>query len=181
MPHQPPPKEGSDTAFRVVAIAIVVIFLLIVVLGVIFFMGFLSGIPEDNHYHDEVILSAPKVTQRQISNVTVWDAALDINTVRPSDFEPNWSYVRIKITSRDGMTLLSIVGLDPDDPHSYDDASNGWVDVEAWYIDKNSNTLLDEGDTIKLTGMDDRYQGSTVEVLRAGEQIGTLTLPLNFP
>ncbi len=177
-PYTPPPKkDDSGTLIKVVVIVIVVLIILAVVAAALFFMGLMSlvqDLPDD----PVVVMSAPQVTPRQLGNNTVWDATLEIVRVRPSDIR--WDDLTIYIESRGGTVLLDemIVGLD--DPTQYDDAADGWVDVQLWYVESPSDGSLDAGEAIRITGMDERYQGSTVELL-LDLPVSWVNLPLNFP
>jgi len=166
---------------KVVAIVVVVICLLIVVMGASFFMGVLSLIDESPEEQNVINFQAPRVSQRQVSNVTVWDATLEVDRVTPRESGVWWDTLQLSVLSREGDVLFAYHNPAIDDPQSYDDATNGWVDVEAWYIDLENNTLLRQGDIIKITGMDERYQGATIMIREKGTQTVTLQLPLNFP
>ncbi len=177
-PYPPPPKkDDSGTIIKVVVIVIVVLILLAVVAAALFFMGLMSLV-EDLPNDPVVVMAAPRVTSRQLGNNTIWDATLEIAQVTPSDVR--WDDLTIYIESRDGTVLLDemIVGLD--DPTLYDDATDGWVDVQLWYVESPSDGTMDAGEAIKVTGMDERYQGATVELL-LDDLVGIVNLPLNFP
>ena len=44
-----------------------------------------------------------------------------------------------------------------------------------------SGGIQNAGDAIKITGMADTYEGATLELTKAGERIGSATMPTNFP
>jgi hypothetical protein len=168
-----------------VTTVLLVVVVLIALIGTAVFMFFYI---EDGEVFtpDEkttVNLASPSVNTRDIANVTHWDTVININLVTPRDATVAWSDVVVMVRDADGQVLLQRTEALPDDPSSYDDAANGWVDVQVWYIDTDAVGVVGAGDAIKITGMDDRYEGGYVEVVDADEveRIGSITLPTNFP
>ena len=178
-PYQPPPKDDSGTFVKVIVIVVVVVILVAIMFAIIW-MGILGAIDDNPDERLTLNLAAPVVTQREISNVTIWDATINVNLITPRDDMTLWAGVEILIFSRNGMDLMRTPLL-PNDPSSYDDATNGWVDVEGWYIETSPDLFIDEGEAIKVTGMDDRYESSTLEIIFMGDVIGTIRLPTDFP
>ncbi len=164
-----------------VAVIVVVVVVLVAVMFAIIWMGILGAIDDLPDERLTLNLAPPDVTQREITNVTIWDATVEVNLVTPRNTMALWAGVVIVVMSRDGMILLTRTPLLPDNPSDYDDATNGWVDVEGWYIDTSTDLFIDEGDAIKVTGMDDRYESSTLEIIFMGDVIGTIRLPTDFP
>lgn len=179
--YQPPPKETSSTVVKVVAIVIVVAVVLAVLMVAIFWMGVLSVIDDLPDDRVTLNLASPSVETREITNITHWDAVVNINKITPSDSRVMWLSVLVIVKAADGSVLLTQTVPMPDSPASYDDATNGWVDVEIWYIDVGSDMFLDSGDAMKITGMDDGYEGAWIEFTYLGNRIGSITLPTNFP
>ncbi len=181
LPHtyQPPPKDDSGTFVKVIVIVVVVV-LLVAMMFAIFWMGILGAMDDIPDERITLNLAAPVVTQRVITNVSIWDATVEVNLVTPRNTMTLWAGVEILIFSRNDMDLMRTPLL-PDDPSNYDDATNGWIDVEGWYIDTSTDLFIDEGDAIKVTGMDDRYESSTLEIIFVGDVIGTIILPTDFP
>lgn len=177
-PYQPPPKDDSGTIVKVVVIVVVAVVLLAIMFAIIW-MGILGAIDDLPDERLTLNLAPPAVTQREIANVTIWDTTVEVNLVTPRDTMALWAGVEIVIFSRDGPLLTTT--LLPDDPSNYDDATKGWVDVEGWYIEAFPDLFIDEGDAIKVTGMDDRYESSTLEIIFMGNVIGSIRLPMNFP
>jgi hypothetical protein len=144
-------------------------------------MGWLVQDP-DPHVDIHLVLASPSVTTRGIANVTHWDAVLDIQKVTPQDSRASWVGIEITVEAEDGSELLVGATPQPDHPFSYDDAANGWVDVEVWFIEATPvDVFVDVGDAIVITGMDDRYEGASIVIRSLGDQIGKILLPLNFP
>ena len=181
LPHtyQPPPKDDSGTFVKVIVIVVVVV-LLVAMMFAIFWMGILGAMDDIPDERITLNLAAPVVTQRVITNVSIWDATVEVNLVTPRNTMTLWAGLEILIFSRNGMDLMRTPLL-PNDPSNYDDATNGWIDVEGWYIDTSTDLFIDEGDAIKVTGMDDRYKRSTLEIISMGGVIGTIRLPTDFP
>ena len=164
---------------KVVVIVVVVVFLVAMMFAIIW-VGILGAIDDIPDERLTLNLAAPVVTQREISNVNIWDATINVNLVTPRDAMTLWAGVEVLIFSRNGMDLTETPLL-PNDPSNYDDATNGWVDVEGWYIETSPDLFIDEGEAIKVTGMDDRYESSTLEIIFMGDVIGTIRLPTDFP
>lgn len=179
-PYQPPPKDDSGTFVKVIVIVVVVVVLLAIMFAIIW-MGILGAIDDIPDERLTLNLAAPAVTQREIANVTIWDLTIEVNLVTPRDTMVLWAGVEIFIFSREGVDLQTGMPLVPDDPSNYDDATNGWIDVEGWYIETSLDLFIDEGEAIKVTGMDDRYEGSTLEIVSMGDVVGTIRLPTDFP
>jgi hypothetical protein len=165
---------------KVVAVVIVVAVVLAVVLVAIFWMGVLSVIDDLPDDRVTLNLASPSVQSREISNVTHWDAVININKMTPNDANVMWISLVVVIKSADGSVLLTQTVPLPDGG-SYDDASNGWVDVEIWYVDTDSDMFVDAGDAMKITGMDDTYEGALVDLTYLGNRAGSVTLPTDFP
>lgn len=128
-------------------------------------------------------LASPSVMTRDIANITHWDTVININKVTPKDASLLWIDVEVIVKNADGSVLLPRTRSFPDDPGNYDDAANGWVDVEVWAIDIDQNGLVSPGDAIKITGMDIRFEGGFVEIVQTSpvERIGGIVLPTQFP
>ncbi len=117
----------------------------------------------------------------------IYDAVLNVNKITPKDDKVLWSDVRILIKGSDGSVLQAESSLTADNPATYDRAAAGGIDIEFWYVETSTgDTKMSAGDAIKITGMTDGsltlddYQGATVILKKAGEQIGSITLPTDF-
>lgn len=179
-PYPPPRESDSGGMLRPIVIILVVILALVIVGSAILLMGILDlvgDLPEDT----VVVLGTPQVAQRQVGNVTVWDATLPVELVTPRDQEVYWDDLVIVIESREGRALLSeqIVGLDGTSP--YDDASDGWLDVELWSVEGPVDGVMGPGEALKITGMDEGYQGATLSMRLGTTVIASVDLPRNFP
>jgi len=109
------------------------------------------------------------------------DATFNINKITPKDEKVKAVEVRIVIKSSDGSVLNSATLLEPDEPMMYDDGSDGRVDVQFWHIDSDGDARLDAGDMIKITGLSSVYDFAHIQLLKAGERIGSITLPETEP
>jgi hypothetical protein len=180
-PYQRPTGDDTGTALKLTAIVIVVVLILAFAFVAIMMDRdfFINSEPTEKV---TVNLASPNVSTREIANVTHWDAVLNFNQVTPSDSSVPWTNVLVTIRDADGSMLLASAMPLSDDPFSYDDAANGWVDVEVWFIEVTFNdSSLDAGDALKVTGMDVRYEGATIDINNYGDRIGSITLPTNFP
>jgi hypothetical protein len=101
--------------------------------------------------------------------------------VTPRDITVAWLNVLVVIKSASGAVLLTETTPRPDAPSYYDDGSSGWVAVQVWYVDTDSDLSLSSGDAFKITGMEDSYEGATVEFTYQDNVIGSTTLPTDFP
>jgi flagellin-like protein len=123
----------------------------------------------------------------------VYDAVLNVNKITPKDDKVLWSDVRILIKGSDGSVLMPEDILGDDGTATYDRdgtvaTGGGVIDVEFWYVEtQTGDTKMSAGDAVKITGMTDGslaalddYQGATVIMKKAGEQIGSITLPTDF-
>jgi hypothetical protein len=164
----------------VVAVVIVIAVVSVTVLAAVFWMGFTGIITEEPIGMITVNIASPNVQQRLVSDVVHYDAVLNINKITPRDTLVFWTSVEMIIKAADGSVLMTRTVPLPDDPTMYDDAANGWVEVEVWFIDVSSDIFVDAGDALKITGMDERYEGSYVEITYKGDRIGSITLPTDF-
>jgi hypothetical protein len=63
----------------------------------------------------------------------------------------------------------------------YDNGTDGWVETQVWYVETTVDGFIDEGEALKITGMHDRFEGGRISIRYTGEQVGSMTLPTNFP
>jgi len=181
LPYRPPPKDDTGTLAKVAVIVIVVVVVAIVVAAAIFWFAFFS-IVDDNIDGDVTLsLSAPSVSQRDIGGTEYWDALMNVNKVSPGSALVSWVGTSVIVKNTFGQVLMQRTNLMPDNPALYDDASDGSVDAEGWYVDIRSDVFVSAGDSIKLTGLDADYEGATIEVYDFTDRIGSVVLPTNFP
>ena len=54
--------------------------------------------------------------------------------------------------------------------------------VEVWYVDESGGrNTADVGDAVKVTSMDQSYQGASVLLYHREERVADATLPIVFP
>lgn len=114
-----------------------------------------------------VNMSSPSVTFVD----PTWDALMDVNKITPKDDKVAWNDVRVIIKRDDGT-----VGL----PEStlVATATSG---LEVLYIETSTgDTKMSAGDSIKIVGMDDTFEGATMILKMNGEKISTVELPTDF-
>jgi flagellin-like protein len=131
--------------------------------------------PEDEKL--TIQLSSPTVTKYD-RNGDCWDAVLNVNKMTPKDEKVQWSEVKIAIKDSGGSILNQATEPDLDISTYMDPAA-----VEFWYVDISVDVpaKMGAGDSIKLSGLSDLYEGATVQILKAGKIIGSTTLPTDFP
>lgn len=121
-----------------------------------------------------ISLKQPFMESRSTGSENVWDATMDITRILPSGEEVRWVHVTVVIKDAYGSVLL------PDTPVSKDSGFYGSA-VEVWYVDDvgGANTA-DVGDAIKVTTMDQSFQGGVVIVDFRGSRAASANLPLAF-
>lgn len=181
LPHRPPPTDDTGTLAKVALIIIVVVVVVIVVAAAIFWFAIFS-IVDDNIGGDVTVnLASPSVTIRDIGGTTYWDAVVNINKVTPGGALVSWVGTSVIVKNDFGQVLLERTNLVRNNPTMYDDDSDGTVDAEAWYVDTNSDMFVSSGDSFKLTGLTDDYEGATVEMYDFTDRIASTVLPTDFP
>lgn len=119
-------------------------------------------------------LEQPFMESRSTNAGNVWDATMDITKVLPADEDVDWVHVTVVIKDAFGSVLL------PDTPVSKDGGFYGSA-VEVWFVDDVGNAnAADAGDAIKVTTMDQSYQGGLVIVNFMGSRAAAANLPLAF-
>lgn len=121
-----------------------------------------------------IFLEQPFMESRSTNAGNVWDATMDITKVLPADEEVDWVHVTVLIKDAFGSVLL------PDTPVSKDGGLYGSA-VEVWFVDDVGDAnAADVGDAIKVTTMDQSYQGGLVIVNFMGSRAAAANLPLTF-
>jgi hypothetical protein len=127
-----------------------------------------------------VNFQSPSVTQRTIGEEVHYDATLNVNKITPKDERVRYTELRVIMKSASGSVLMTATQPRPHDPTRYDDGSLGLVGVQVWYVSVSGGTDLSAGDALVFSGMTTDYEGATIELTRAGERIGSITLPTDF-
>jgi hypothetical protein len=127
-----------------------------------------------------VKLSTPMVKKYVRDNTTVWDATMDIYTLTLRDETIKWIEVCVFVTSVNGSVLQNLTTMSDDMTGTYDGTSP--IDVELWYVELDpGDPKMTAGDSIKVTGMDRSWEGSTLKMMHLGELIGSIEMPTDFP
>ena len=170
----------DDDAVSPVIGTILMVAITVVLAAVLWLMvsGMISTSDEDKI---TVNLASPNVQQRTAGATQIWDATLNINKMTPKDEKVLWTEVKVIIKASSGSILDTATVPLLDGSVAYDDDAAGGVTVEFWYVETGANTQMNAGDAIKITGMADTYEGATLELTKAGERIGSATMPTNFP
>jgi flagellin-like protein len=171
----------DDDAVSPVIGTILMVAITVVLAAVLWLMvsGMITGPDEEKV---TVNIATPDV-QAQTRTNPCWDATLNINKITPKDEKVKWTEVRCVIKSASGSILNTALAPTADTPASYNDpAGTGPGVVQFWFVETDAgDTKMSAGDAIKVTGMDVGYEGATVDLTKAGERIGSITLPTNFP
>ncbi len=163
-------------------IALVVFFIVVMVMILTTFFWFVGvGSEPENPVRVTVNIAVPDVQMRPIDGIDHWDALLNINKITPRDENVRWSTVAIVVISATGSTLDGPIAMRQDWGGPYDDYSDGWVTVEFWFVETTGDVRMSASDGIRMTGLSRDYEGATIRLLRAGDTIGVIMLPLNFP
>ena len=169
------PSKGQSRSSRILAIVAVccVVFL-------IAFYFFALTQMSDPVPPARIELMNPTVEQRSIDGQIRWDTIIHISRLVPDDARFLWTEILIVIRSSDG-DVLNIQTRPQEDIGRYDDATDGTIDVEFWFIKVFWVDHLRAGDVIKITGMNSTYEGAIIEVVYQRYRIDHITLPTNFP
>jgi hypothetical protein len=176
-------EKSSDDVLRLIkTLTIIVLSIIIAVaaIGAIIFVYSSYLEPEPDSPWGTVNLASPLVTTRAISNESRWDAVIIITDISPGEGKLDWIDTLIQIKYADGSVALDPTTPPLDGEQLYDDGSDGTITVEVWHIDTPPMNRANTGDSIKLTGLDEGYQGATVLVFRGDERIGSTILPIDF-
>ena len=175
----------DDDAVSPVIGTILMVAITVVLAAVLWLMvsGMISTSDEDKI---TVNLASPNVQKFDTRTAAAldyrWDATLNVNKITPKDQKVLWSEVKVIIKASSGSILNAATGPLTDLGAVYDtDAADGTVTVEFWFVETGGNLQMNAGDAIKVTGMADTYEGATLELTKAGERIGSATMPTNFP
>ena len=118
-------------------------------------------------------LASPSVSKRDTEEL--WDADIAINKITPKDSTLKWSNIKVVIKDSFGSVLLPLTSV------SQNTGTYGST-IEVWYIPLEAGASgVSPGEVIKLTGMDDGYEGAYVTIFNKDTQVGDSMLPTNFP
>jgi hypothetical protein len=122
--------------------------------------------------HLTINLSSPSVGARD----NVWDANISVNKVTPNGTRVPWA--ELSITIKDGTSGSVLLG--PVTPLPW--AGTYGSEVEVWYVDMAGDaTILEAGDYIYITGMDDTYEGAHITLEGGGHVLASTVLTTDFP
>ncbi len=183
-PAQPyqAPKDDSSSLGKVIIIIVVLLVVLVVVGAAVFYL-FIASVEDivGDQGLTTVSLQAPSPSARQIDGTTYWDMGFTVNRIAPSTAEVTWSEVMVTVKSSIGAVLLAQTPPFVDNPLAYDDAADGTVGVQAWFVDADDDGVISSGDSIKLTGLTAAYEGGQFELRLGLRLIAASAIPSNFP
>ena len=163
----------DDDAVSPVIGTILMVAITVVLAAVLWLM--VSGMISTSEEDKITVNFASPTVQQKTRVITCWDATININKITPKEEKVLWTEVRILVKASGGSVLNTTTALvsDATPYHNY---------TEFWYVETTAgDDQMSAGDAIKVTGMSDLYEGATVEITKAGERIGSTTLPTNFP
>ncbi len=132
----------------------------------------------EEHTSQYVTLNESVKDVRTIGNKSRVDLSYQISKIGLKDEPIFWDDVKFIFKAYSGSVLNPATNISPDDPGRYDDASDGVIEVEGWYIEnQGSADTLDEGDMIKITGISSNYERAVLEITVQGDRICHATLP----
>lgn len=116
-------------------------------------------------------VSAPDVHKVTREAGEVWDATMDIVAIEPDTARVKWIELSITVKTWDGSLAL------PATQPSKDSGLYG-TSPEVWYQEGSGDEeLATAGDVIRITSMDQTFEGGQVLLVRAGEVLATADLP----
>ena len=128
-----------------------------------------------------ILLEDPELQEQTINNTTRWSYTFVVKEIQypPEEKVVRWAEVKVRVKSRTGSILCEATNISENDPSSYDDDEDGKVNVEFWFIDSTQDRIyMNEGDTIRITGMLKIFEGCTVEIIWSdGGRIGQIIFP----
>lgn len=126
-------------------------------------------------------LASPSVTRHDINESTDWHAIFNINKITPETADTPWTEIEIRILDPSGAVLVPLSSVIPD-PGVYDENETDGFDIGLWYIEiMQDGVTIGAGDSFKITGMTEAYQGGRVQIYHKGTVIGDTVLPTEFP
>jgi hypothetical protein len=170
-------RRGSSSRFLLDRRFLIPIFLVLLVIAWVW----LSLNPPQGPMPEESItvnVQRPGVMEREIDNTTYYDATIRVRKISPKDQRLLLDGISVIIQSARGSILLKETPLRTDDPELYHDGLDEIVVVEAWYINQQDDGSLDSGDQIKITGLSNTYQSSTLQIVYKGERVGSTTITI---
>ncbi|MCJ2540163.1 MAG: hypothetical protein LN414_02705 [Candidatus Thermoplasmatota archaeon] len=160
-----------------------VVFLIFILGGLFLYYWTVTDIPTGGEEQITVNLASVQIESRIIDGNQYWDASIIVNRFTPKDQTIPWEEIKVSAKDQAGRTLLENSKVFRDNPSNYDNALDGRLDVETWFIkmgENPNNYKIEAGDTLKITGLTSDYKGAKIFITFNGEQISSLTLPRDF-
>ena len=153
----------------------------ILTISLLYWVAVYDAPPDFNVSHTTINIASPVMSNRTIDGEVRWDASFGINKITPKDQTIKWSDLYLVIRRENGSYLQQQLKLEQDDPSRYDNASDGSIKVETWYLDHTGGGKnADSGDVIVVTGLGKGLEGCSVSIMREGYQQGSIVLPMDF-
>lgn len=159
-------NRGSNGSLPRVLIAVVLVAFLLPMSG--------CTTPIDGNDVEKIVVQMSTTQTVKRDTEDIWDTTSSINKITPKDSTVKWSDMSVVIKDFDGSVLLTKT-RPSSDTGTYGDS------IEVWYIDSaGEGNAADPGDIIKITGMDDGYEGANIEITYKGNQIASMRLTTDF-
>jgi len=163
--------------------------LLVCIACVIILVIWLQVATPDDEYDGVMHVEVTKtgINDRALGDEDYWDITYTVTDDTYQDYAL-YSEVDIVITCTDGSILFNNLSFQPNDPMRYDNASDGKVEVQAWYIEEgwliDGTTLrkMNKGDSIVFTGLTRRFQDASVSLYQGYPDSGSPSIvEFHFP
>ena len=174
-------RGDQDTVSPIIGEVLMVA--IVVVLATVTYISVSGMLMLEDDDRVSISMTHPEIKSgsRGASPTLVWDVNIDITKVTPEGQKLHWDRLFIDIRSSNGSVLLPKSPLNPDDPAIYDNDDSDGIDVEFWFMETMAgDTVISGGDAIKVTGMDLTYEGATIQLTKANDVVGRVTLGTNF-
>lgn len=177
------PKSGLSMDRVAVITKISVVFLIFILGGLFLYYWTVPDIPSGGEGQISVNIASTQMESRIIDGDQYWDATFFVNKLRPKDQTISWEEIKVSVKDQAGRTLFKNLKVFRDNPSNYDNALDGRLDVETWFIkmvENPNNYKIEAGDTLKITGLTSDYMRAKIVIKFNGDQISSLTLPSDF-
>jgi FlaG/FlaF family flagellin (archaellin) len=156
-------------------IGIILMVAITIVLAAILWLMVSEMTAVDQDVNTTINLAYPQVSQK-LDNTTRWNVRIDINKITPDDVRVLWTEVKVIVKDYSGSVLDPATDVASDTGGPYSNSTS------FWYVETTTGDIdVGAGDGILITGIDSSYEAATVELVKAGERIASMTLPTNFP
>jgi hypothetical protein len=116
------------------------------------------------------------INEYEVANETFWYVNVSIS-MEPRNVEFEWSELEVRVVDKE--VVPEDVLIERGTPLIYTGPPGNTSDV--WYVDTNyDKDIVNSRDIIKVTGMNQSFSNSTIEIWFDGRAVGSLMLPHNL-